>query len=468
MTQVPDIPSGVSLLEALSAYIRRFVSLSQSQADVCALWVIHSHAIEAAAFTPYLDINSPVLRSGKTRLLEVLRLLVAKPWFTGRVTGASLVRKTEQEHPTLLLDESDAAFNQGDYSEKLRGILNTGFERDGAYSMCVPNGNDWESRDFSTFSPKAIAGIGKLPPTLQDRAIPIRLKRALRNEQRQRLRKRKVKPEADQLRQLVSDWSGQNLASLRQAEPQLPDELNDRQQDVCEPLLAIAQCAGGDWPQRAERALIALCRNVAEQQEGSQGVALLVDVMAVLSRSGADRTATQDLLKELLKIETSPWSECDRGKPLSPYGLSRLLQPFGIRPKDLRFGSATRKGYLRADFEESWARYLPQPSEKGQQGQQASVYAGSDDFPEGQHTSPVAPDRVEESPINTRVVADVAPSWDELGDWSTRKLETKPNGANHCSIHPTNKTRWWLRGGIDAVCDLCHPNPLPPAVQERS
>lgn len=289
-------PGGECVLERLRAYISRFVSLSQSQADVCSLWVVHTHATDAADFTPYLDINSPVLRSGKTRLLEVLRLLVAKPWFTGRVSGASLVRKTEQEHPTLLLDESDAAFNQGDYSEKLRGILNTGFERDGTYSMCVPNGNDWESRDFSTFSPKAIAGIGKLPPTLQDRAIPIRLKRALRNEQRQRLRKRKVKPEADQLRQLVSDWTGQNLASLREAEPQLPEELNDRQQDVCEPLLAIAECVGGDWPQRAERALIALCGNVAEQQEGSQGIALLADIRAALSPSGTERVSTHDLL----------------------------------------------------------------------------------------------------------------------------------------------------------------------------
>lgn len=410
MAQASDTPNGISLLDRLSTFICRFVSLSPTQADVCALWVVHTHAVEAADFTPYLDINSPVLRSGKTRLLEVLRLLVAKPWFTGRVTGAALVRKTEQDHPTLLLDESDAAFNQGDYSEKLRGILNTGFERDGAYSMCVPNGNDWESRDFSTFSPKAIAGIGRLPATVQDRAIPIRLKRAMRNDHRQRFRKMKVKPEAEQLRQLLSDWTEQNLSRLREAEPQLSDELNDRQQDVCEPLLAIAHCAAGDWPQRAERALIALCGNVAEQQEGSQGVALLADIRHVLSTSGAERISTHALLKELLRLETSPWSECDRGKPLSPYGLSRLLLPFSVRPKDVRFGSATRKGYLRADFEESWARYLPMDAEKGQQGQQASVYAGPAHFSEGQQELLVADQKNAKSPINTRVVADVAPS----------------------------------------------------------
>jgi hypothetical protein len=131
------------------------------------LWVLHTHAVDAADFTPYLAINSPVLRSGKTQLLEVFKLLVYKPWFTGRVTASALVRKVNRDQPTLLLDESDTAFQtRSDYAELLRGILNTGFERDGSYSMSVPSGNDWEVRDFSTFSPKAIAGIGQLPTTV--------------------------------------------------------------------------------------------------------------------------------------------------------------------------------------------------------------------------------------------------------------------------------------------------------------
>jgi hypothetical protein len=181
------------LVDDVSGFVRRFVTLSLAQADACAVWVLHTHAIDAADFTPYLDINSPVLRSGKTRLLEVLRLVVSKPWFTGRVSGAALVRKTDKQHPTLLLDESDTVLSTaGDYSEKLRGILNSGFERDGTCSTCIPNGKDWEPHDFSTFSPKAIAGIGNLPATIRDRSIPVLLKRATRKEQRQRFHKRKV------------------------------------------------------------------------------------------------------------------------------------------------------------------------------------------------------------------------------------------------------------------------------------
>ena len=77
-------------------------------------------------------MGSPEKRSGKTRLLEVLALIVARPWFTGRVTAAVLVRKLAKETPTLLLDESDAAFAaEKEYAAALRGILNAGYRRGG-------------------------------------------------------------------------------------------------------------------------------------------------------------------------------------------------------------------------------------------------------------------------------------------------------------------------------------------------
>jgi 5S rRNA maturation endonuclease (ribonuclease M5) len=151
---------GAALLNDVSAFISRYVSLTQAQADVNALWDLHTHALDAADYTPYSNISSADKRSGKTRLLEVQNLLVAKPWLTSRTTTSALVRKIANDQPTLLLDESDAAFKGNpDYAEALRGILNSGFEREGKVSLSVPVGKEWEMRDFSTFSPKAIAGI---------------------------------------------------------------------------------------------------------------------------------------------------------------------------------------------------------------------------------------------------------------------------------------------------------------------
>lgn len=465
MTQEQESVIG-PLLEQLSAFVRRFVALLQAQADVCALWVVHTHALEAADYTPYLDINSPVLRSGKTRLLEVLRLLVHSPWFTGRVTASALVRKIDKDRPTLLLDESDAAFQtKGEYGETLRGVLNGGFERDGTYSMSVQKANDWEPRDFKTFSPKAIAGIGQLPATIKDRSIPVRLKRAKRTEDVERFHKRKVKPEGERLRQRIEEWAKGKVDQLREMTLELPGELNDRQQDVCEPLLAIADLAGGCWPARARSALIELCSGPSSHDESS-GLRLLADIRGALGEIQIDRVSTLRLLERLRAREDSPWNEIEHGRPLSAYRLSQLLRPFDVTPRDIRFDQAVQKGYLRSDFEDAFERYLtpvsPEALPKGQQGQQSSVYAGQSHFCDGQHAPAVADEKSAESPANTRSVADVAPlspQWGELGLERSTRAAAEPNRVNHCRVHPTNETDWWLRCGTDPVCGLCHPNP---------
>ena len=204
----PRLLSGAEVLGGLVAFIRRFVALSDEQADMASLWVVHTHAIDAADCTPYLHIKSAEKRSGKTRLLEVLALLVARPWLTGRVSAAVLVRKTANEQPSLLLDESDAAFKgDKDYAEALRGILNAGFRRGGVTSLCVGQGANLSYRDFPVFRPKAIAGIGKLPDTIADRAIPIELRRRRRDEQVERFRQRKVEPDAVPLHSAAAVWA---------------------------------------------------------------------------------------------------------------------------------------------------------------------------------------------------------------------------------------------------------------------
>jgi 5S rRNA maturation endonuclease (ribonuclease M5) len=186
-----EVVDGARLLDHVAAYIRRFVSLSESQARVAATWTVHTYTFAAADSTPYLAITSAEKQSGKTRLLEVFKTLVETPWFTGRVTAAVLTRKIDAERPTLLLDESDAAFSgEKEYAEALRCVLNTGHRSGGKASCCVGQGANISFKDFSTFCPKAIAGIGKLPDTVADRAIPIRLKRAAQDEKVERFRHR--------------------------------------------------------------------------------------------------------------------------------------------------------------------------------------------------------------------------------------------------------------------------------------
>jgi hypothetical protein len=215
---------GAQLFDRIMVFVRRFVSLSESQARVVAVWAVHTHAFDAADSTPYLAITSAEKQSGKTRLLEVFLTLVANPWFTGRVTAAVLTRKIDADQPVLLLDESDAAFGgEKEYAEALRGVLNTGHRRGGTASCCVGQGANLGFKDFSTFCPKAIAGIGKLPDTVADRAILIRLKRAARVEKIERFRLRYIETEAAHLKTQIETWCQAALPQLRNARPQLPE-----------------------------------------------------------------------------------------------------------------------------------------------------------------------------------------------------------------------------------------------------
>ncbi len=300
-----------------------------------ALWIIHTHLINAFDVTPYLNINSAEKQSGKTRLLEVLKVTVANPWLTGRASAAVLVRKVDAERPTLLLDESDAAFNgEKEYAEALRGILNTGYMSDGRASLCVGQGVQITFKDFSTFCPKAIAGIGHLPDTVEDRSIPIRLRRAAPGEVIARFRRREVSGEVVPLCERIEKWCTQISDSLTGARPELPGCLSDRQQDVIEPLLAIADMVGAEWPEESRAALVTIFG--AAPEDSSNGVRLLTDIRTILDgdedNPRRDYIDSAELADALAKIETSPWGEWSKGKPITAAKLARLLKPFGVSP----------------------------------------------------------------------------------------------------------------------------------------
>ena len=121
----------VQTLDDVVAFLRRYVVMTPAQADATALFVAHTHAIEAADATPYLAVTSAEKRSGKTRLIEVLELLVRSPIQTMNISDAALFRAIDQLSPTLLFDEVDAIFKARD-REDLRAMLNAGHRRGGA------------------------------------------------------------------------------------------------------------------------------------------------------------------------------------------------------------------------------------------------------------------------------------------------------------------------------------------------
>jgi hypothetical protein len=199
-TFAPDEPEAVplellgGLLDNVGAFVRRFVVMSDVQADAVTLWIAHTHAVGAGETTPYLAVTSAEKRSGKTRLREVLELLVSSALSASNISDAALFRAVEKLTPTLLLDEADAVFKARE-REDLRGMLNAGYRR-GAVAYRMGGANKTTLEAFPVFCAKAFFGIGDfLPDTLADRAIPIRLQRRTSDEPVERFRRREVEPE---------------------------------------------------------------------------------------------------------------------------------------------------------------------------------------------------------------------------------------------------------------------------------
>ena len=260
------------------------------------------------------------------------------------------MRKIDAEHPTLLLDETDASLGKrSEYGETLRGLLNSGYRRGGASSLCAWRGATMPYRDFSTFAAKALAGIGGLPDTVRDRAIPIRLQRRLASESVARWRERDGRADATHIAAQLTTWA-------RAAVPALPDTLDDRAADVWEPLLAIADRAGADWAERARQAAEALSGQV---EEADPVVQLLQDIRDVLDHHDGDVVATSVLLDQLVDAEDRPWSEWGRGHPLTARGLACLLEPLGVHPDRGDTPTGRLRGYRRAALRDAIARYLP-------------------------------------------------------------------------------------------------------------
>ena len=356
-------------LDRAEVFVRRFVVLTDHQADAVVLWVALTHGVAAVWAAAYLWVTSPEKQSGKTRLLEVLALPVANPWITGGTTKAALVRKLHGDHPTLLLDESDAAFNgDKEYSEALRGVLNNGYTRGKPYTTCVGTNNTVQ--DFDVFGPKAIAGIGKLPDTVVDRSIPIRLKRRSRSEQVERFRERLARQEAEEIQDEIAAAVGELVEELDEATPELPEELSDRAQDIWEPLLALADAARGEWPTRARDA--AKAQAGVDVEEQTLGIQLLADIREVFGEQ--EKMATEDVLAALNGLVESPWGGWSHGAGVSPRDLANKLRPYAIRSRSVRIGDKTPKGYQRSQFEDAWSRYLP---EDGTAGEAQAVLGGA-------------------------------------------------------------------------------------------
>jgi putative DNA primase/helicase len=359
----PSAVAGDDLLDLIADTVRDHVILPNGTADVIALWTAFAHAHDVFYFSPLLAITSPTPECGKTVLCDLLDGLVPRPLSSCNVTSAVVYRAIERMRPTLIVDEADSFLPE---NSELRGILDSGHRRSNAFVLRTV-GDNYESKQFTTWAPKVLALIGKLHPTLASRSIHIRLKRMLATESVIPLRFEQRDHLVPLKRKLIR-WAEDNAQALRNADPPLPARLRGRAADNWRVLFCVASVAGGEWPDR----VAAAAELLAIPSEETYSVMLLEDIAGVFAEKNTDRITSKELVEILEKREDRPWPEYRNGKPITQRQVAKLLEPFGIVSGTKRFESGTAKGYYLAAFEDAFGRYLapgtPFPSVTTSQG----------------------------------------------------------------------------------------------------
>lgn len=350
-TQTPcfDQVDGAVLLNDIVARLKRHSVLPPLGGEAVALWVLFAWTLDAWSIAPLLQISAPERASGKSRLLEVVGALVPKPLASGSISAAAMFRVIEAHGPTLLVDEVDTFLTE---SRELIGVLNNGYLRSQAYVLRC-HGDAHEVKPFCVWSPKVLCGIGDLPDTLASRCITIQMKRKRPSEKVERLRADRL-AWATELKSRCARWAIDQLEQLRDADPHLPDELDDRAQDNWRPLVAIADQVGGGWPQMARAAAVAISAP-RKAEKSSRGVQLLQDIRLVFDQEQASALAPEKLMAALRKLPDSPWATMGLGGGLTALQVAKLLAPYGIHSQRNHEG----RYFDRRDFEDTWARYCP-------------------------------------------------------------------------------------------------------------
>jgi hypothetical protein len=178
---------------------------------------------------------------------------------------------------------------------------------------------------------------------------------------------RREEERAEALRKRLNEWAEVVGESIGVAEPALPDGVTDRQAEIWEPLVAVADAVSGDWPERARKACKAFC-TVSRERKGSLAVRLLADLIPVFGNSAT--MFSKEMVDKLREgggqhdgipwslDDDAPWSRI-KGEPLTQRYMAYLLAKYGVRPIKVNIGGIHLQGYRRADLWEQWERYLP-------------------------------------------------------------------------------------------------------------
>lgn len=360
---------GAEVLDRVRSLIGKYCVMPTPAAlDAVTLWAAHTWLAAEFDTSPRLVVSAPEKQCGKTRLLEVLQLLCRESDLFESPTPAVTFRLVDKGHedgriPTILIDECDALFSGAKSdpdAQDLRGLLNHGFRAGKVIPRCV--GQNHQIKRFNCYAPVALAGIRDcVPDTIKDRAVRVRMRKRAPDETVAGFRLRDSEEEAAPIREALEAWAAGIANRVYGHRPSLPEGVADRPADVWEPLLTVAELAGGEWPKTAKAACVEFVGASQDADEQSLGVQLLAAVRDLLTEAKA--MSTVDLVAKLNADDELPFGALRGGNGIDSRWLGKVFRSFDkmIRTKSVRPpGSAdTCSGYHIDQFADVFARYLP-------------------------------------------------------------------------------------------------------------
>jgi len=342
---------GAEVALEIRILLKQHVILNDEQITALTLFVFGTYCFDAFNVFPKLLVTSPTPRCGKSTLMAILSCVMHRTLMSSNTSPAAIFRAVDLWKPTLLIDEADS-FLKG--NEELRGVINSGHSKHGAYVLRVEgDSNNRTPKRFSTWSPMIIAMIKNPPGTILDRSIIIQLNRKAETEYVELL-STDCYLQLKTLRQKLRRWADDNFEALKCTCPQIPKTGNDRATDNWRPLFVIASLLGLDW---TAKVTIAIQKLSSIEQEESIGTMLLCDIKGIFQELRAEKIHSDDLVARLIALENRPWAECRNGSSITKNTLAKMLKPFGIKSKQLWINNQNKYGYSLPDLQDAFVRY---------------------------------------------------------------------------------------------------------------
>ena len=350
-----DEVDGATLIADLVTYIRRFSVITEEQGIAIALWVLFSWVHDVARHSPVLLLTSGVDNEGKSLLLTIIAYLARRGFLYTEGTAANFYQDADRWAHTPCIDEGDDAFKGA-----LVSIINARWLKSTAHTR--KGGTRGKAKGFTTWCAIAVGMIGrKMPASTLGRCIVIEVRQELPTDKREGWDYDPHGGEIAGLRQRCRRWAMDNMKDLK-----LPTKttgrywLNNSDKGVSDNWamqVAIADLAGGKWPELARNAEGVVTKEGRSQDDMHDRIKLLADIEYLFERERVTKFHSETLVGLLKGLEDRPWGQW-QGKGLSKWQLADLLKPFKVYPASVKIGGVVLGGYQLAWFkEDAFVRY---------------------------------------------------------------------------------------------------------------